>query len=280
MIDREGEFSVRRILVALDAAGEAPELIEAAAEMAGRLHAELLGLFVEDVNLLRSAALPFVRRMSPGSPTWKEFDTATMERELHAVATRARRTLERAAERRHVTYSFQVVRGQVTREVAGASEQADLVVLGGAYRLMGALQQASGARAAMREARRSVLLMRPGAAPARNFVVGYDRARGSDRAVLAAQRLVQATEGTLTVLLFADSAEEGRALESRVRTLLGPQGGVLFRRVAHPSLAGLCRLAQEVEGAVLVLSADNPLAQGEAAEELMDRIRCPLLVVR
>ncbi|MGI9243387.1 MAG: universal stress protein, partial [Verrucomicrobiales bacterium] len=48
----------RRILIGLDSSPTSLRGLAAAAEMAARLDAELVGLFVEDDNLLRLARLP------------------------------------------------------------------------------------------------------------------------------------------------------------------------------------------------------------------------------
>ena len=54
---------VRRILVAVDASHHSIAALEAAVELATRFQAELLGLYVEDINLLRLAQLPFGREV-------------------------------------------------------------------------------------------------------------------------------------------------------------------------------------------------------------------------
>jgi len=59
-----------------------------------RLQAELVGLFVEDANLLRSAALPFVREINLASGQWQAFEPAAIERDMRARAARARRLVE------------------------------------------------------------------------------------------------------------------------------------------------------------------------------------------
>ena len=59
----ERPFPIRRILVALDASEASRAAIRSAVDLAARFRAELVGLFVEDVNLLRSAQLPFVRKV-------------------------------------------------------------------------------------------------------------------------------------------------------------------------------------------------------------------------
>ena len=48
------QLSIRRILVALDASPASLSAMQNAVELAARLGAELIGLFVEDINLLRA----------------------------------------------------------------------------------------------------------------------------------------------------------------------------------------------------------------------------------
>ena len=123
------EFAVRRILVALDPGGDCTASFAEISRLAARLHAEIAGLFVEDTNILRSAALPFVRRFAGPSGAWQDFGVAEVERELKSLAARARQALAAAAEHNQVRWTFKVVRGRVGVEIFSAAGQADLVVL-------------------------------------------------------------------------------------------------------------------------------------------------------
>jgi len=58
-----------RILVALDASRNSLTALKAAAEVASLMHADLQAVFVEDVNLLRLAGLPFVHEIGLYSAT-------------------------------------------------------------------------------------------------------------------------------------------------------------------------------------------------------------------
>ena len=83
------ELAIRRILVALDGSYHSLAALEAAAELAASLEAELHGLFVEDVNLLRVAGSPVAREVCyPFSRTTRP-NQRTMERQLRAQATQA-----------------------------------------------------------------------------------------------------------------------------------------------------------------------------------------------
>ena len=130
MNERELEPTIRRILVALDASPHSQAALEAASELADVLKAELVGIFVEDVNLLRLAGLPFAREVGYPSGTDRPLDSASMEREIRIQAEQARQTLASVAVRRQIRWSFRVVRGQVATELLSAAQEADLLVLG------------------------------------------------------------------------------------------------------------------------------------------------------
>ena len=117
MNERELEPTIRRILVALDASPHSQAALEAASELADVLKAELVGIFVEDVNLLRLAGLPFAREVGYPSGTDRPLDSPSMERELRIQAEQARQTLAGVAVRRQIRWSFRVVRGQVATEL-------------------------------------------------------------------------------------------------------------------------------------------------------------------
>jgi nucleotide-binding universal stress UspA family protein len=57
---------IKRIVIAIDASPTSLAALEATAELAARWDAEILGVFVEDTDLLRMATLPFAGEV--GSP--------------------------------------------------------------------------------------------------------------------------------------------------------------------------------------------------------------------
>ena len=86
----EERFAARRIL-AIDASDTSLDALAAAASLAARLGSELAGLFVEDEDLLRLAALPFGDILrSPGGGR-ERLDPESAEAALRAIAAHARR---------------------------------------------------------------------------------------------------------------------------------------------------------------------------------------------
>lgn len=118
-----------RVVLGLEA-GTPPRELAAAAALAGQVGAELVGLFMEDLDLLRFAALPFASEIGFASAARRKPDVGAMERSLRALAERARRRLEAAAAESAIQCSFQIRRGMsadallaaATEALAGAAE--------------------------------------------------------------------------------------------------------------------------------------------------------------
>jgi hypothetical protein len=107
-------------------------LLEAAAELAQRMEAELVGLFVESQDLLHFAGLPFARAVGYASATKRRLDVESMERALRTLAGEARDTLAVIAARTPVQWSFRVARGTLSAELLAAAGEADLIIAGAA----------------------------------------------------------------------------------------------------------------------------------------------------
>ena len=98
-------MTTRRLRLALDAGSALPQLLGLGLDLAERLDASLESLFIEDVDLLRSAAIEPIRQVCLLTATEEPFDVPSTERELHALAQDARRRLEESARSRSVEWS-------------------------------------------------------------------------------------------------------------------------------------------------------------------------------
>ncbi len=84
MAGHEEALKIRRV-IACFAPGHASRP-EAVARYARSLEAELLGLFIEDVELLRLASLPFAREVGLASASLLSMSVEGLERQLRAQA--------------------------------------------------------------------------------------------------------------------------------------------------------------------------------------------------
>ncbi len=281
MTDPEGAGAIRRILVALDASPDSLAALEAAAELASRLDAELAGLFVEDVRLVQAAALSLARAVNVPSATEREFDVEAIERELRVQAARIRRELSAIGERLQVRWTLRVARGQVAAEVIGAARDADLLLMGrgGRPRVRDA-RLGSVARSAATEATAPVLLLRAGTRITAPVLVGYDGSPGSRRALVLAAALARAESGGLTVLVGGVNGESARRLEEDAVARIGGAGvQTRFRRVP-PGDGRLLREAVIREGAgVLVLGGRRDETELQDLARWLAELDQPVLIL-
>ncbi len=280
MSSAERELNIQRILVALDASPHSLAALEAAAQLAATLGAELIGLFVEDVNLLRLAELPFVQEVGLFSATSRELSSQRVEWELRAQAAQARQALAKVAGQARVRWSFRVVRGVVSSEVLTAAAEVDLVTLGkvgwspGQSRRLG-----STTRAVLSNASNLTLITQQGARLGRPVLVIYDGSSRAERALAAAARLA-GPEGALTVLLLARGAAEAQRLQHRAAAWLQRRGvKALYRRMRKEDLPRLAHMIETEGGGVLVLPSESDLLSREKLQQLLNNITCPVLLV-
>jgi nucleotide-binding universal stress UspA family protein len=126
----ESGFDIRRIVVAIDNSSDAGTTLEAAAGLAARLHVELEGVYVQDINLVRLAGLPVGREIHFLTGKGHDFTVDALEAETRAQEFTARQAIAAAAARARVTYAFRIARGQVDVEVISAAGNGDLLILG------------------------------------------------------------------------------------------------------------------------------------------------------
>ena len=125
-----GETEGERVLVALDASEHSMAALQAAAQLAALMQAELHGVFVEDVNLVRVGGIPMCNEVGTFSSGPRAIDNGTVRRMFQVMKAKMQRALEQAAERSQVRWSFRVERGGVTTELLAASEGATVLTMG------------------------------------------------------------------------------------------------------------------------------------------------------
>ena len=107
-------------MVALDATPKCMASLEMAAGLAAHMRAQLETLFVEDVNLLRLAGLPFATELDRASGEARSMDEAGIESELSSHVERLRRRLEWFSKNKQLQYNLRTVRGDYLTEAMHA----------------------------------------------------------------------------------------------------------------------------------------------------------------
>jgi nucleotide-binding universal stress UspA family protein len=234
--------------------------LETAAKVAACLKAELRGVYVEDIDLVRTAALPFACAISSSGQAQRLTPDA-LERQLRRQAETARRAIEAAGSRSRVTWSFSVVRGAVRREIARAAASAAIVSVGMAgWSVVRGGRLGSVPRTLLHEGTASLLMVERDEFDGTLGVV-YDGTAAADRALALAAAL--AGSGRVHVFMTADAADlrqsvaerlrSGGAASFTVRLEVLPPGGLvaaieaLRRSDAHAVLLPVTFLPEDIQ---------------------------------
>lgn len=276
----QGSETIRRILVALDASPQSLAALQAAVELAEALRAELLGIFVEDINLVRLAELPGIREVGVSSARPRPLESPQLERQLRARAARVRRALAQVAERSRIRWSFRVARGTIDDQLLEAAGEADLVILGRAG-WSGTGKLGSTAQALLARAPQRALVLEAGERLRPTLMVIYDGSPTAARALATAAEMSSDRRSQLVVVLLAKDDKSAAKLQAQCERLLEAQGvKAQFHRLASADSAEIAQLVQARRDCMLVLPGALPMLQDRPLSQALGAIRCPVLVVR
>ena len=267
------------IVVLLDTSPASEAALSAAARLAHHRNLELVGLFIEERDLLHSAAYPFAREISVLSGTSRPFDSEILRSRLELQRRRIERQLQQEATALSLTWRLHVETGSVQEALAGMGIRAEILLLGktgwsgSRGRRLGssAVQLLSGAEC-------SVVLWEGRPWPAAGAIQALitDASSGPEIARLAAA-LAGAADRPLH-LLFAPEVDT--AGEQTVLDALGlTPPPVTVERLREASPAALKRSLRQRPGSELVIGRSGPAALGCDLTELLSQTEAPVAVV-
>ncbi len=242
-----------RVVLATQDPAELDRLIGQARVLAEALQAELAGLFVEEVDLLRLVALPIAREVSIATETVRVLDTASTVRLLQRRAAEVQQVLAREAAAANLPWSFTVTRGSLVDVALAAASGPDLVVFGPPRT---ALQHTVGQRTP-----------RPGG----RVATLYDATEAGQRALAAALRLSRnRPEAISLVITRVAEAESLRRLAA----------GRLQRPGWNPEVVSVDDLRRTPAPRALVVSLDSLGQGGIDLRQLVAEAGCPVILLR
>lgn len=257
---------IRRILVAVDASPLSLAAADLACRLSGQWGAPVEAVFVEDINVVRLVAHPFVHTISLAAARRQSADDTLIGKALELQGVAARRALEAALAAAGGHGGFSVRRGRVEAEVLAAGHACDLLCLGWSGRSDPGRRPRLGsvARAVTQAAGVSVLLLQnPAAGP---LCLWWD---GSGRALDMVAGLAPADGSAVQVVVPAQDRIDGTRRGIEAVAALQERGVLaVLRAVGRPAtvLGGL------PDNALLVLSAEAGVA--------LEALPCSAVLVR
>jgi nucleotide-binding universal stress UspA family protein len=270
---------VERILLAIDASPGSLAAMEAAVELAAEYDAELIGVYVEDVDLLRLARLPFASEVVGYSARLRTLGPDALARQLRAQAAQARRALAREATRFGIRWRFQVARGRIPLVILAEADEADLVIVGKSG-WSGHDRLGSTSRMLVIEGARHTLVLHESSQLARPVMVAYDGRPISSKALDVAADFARGQFRGLSVLLLAADGESAEKLQRQAASELAAHGLRASYRWLESADAQALAAAVEAAGCLLVLPEDTAVLSGDPLIDFLDRLHCPVYLVR
>jgi nucleotide-binding universal stress UspA family protein len=263
-------ITATRVIVSCDASPLGTTAIDAAAALAHRLDAELKGIFVEDINLIRTAALPFTQEVASSTALARRMHSGQLQRLLEQQAQSVRDVLREAASTLKLQWSFQVVRGAPLSSVLDVMRGLDLAVFGHAGRF-----STRPAAAAPFMARQPVMVV-------------FDGTPAAQRALDASAALAQDTQARLVVAVIARGGEEAglrakafQQIERRPQPLMqrGPRTPALFITLKQRDARTVAHAVETYAPAVVLWGGIAGDADRATLATLVDALKCPVVLV-
>jgi nucleotide-binding universal stress UspA family protein len=273
---------IRRIVVAIDASPASVAALEVAAELAVAWETEVLGLFVEDINLLRLGSLPFAREVGGFSAARRRISGVEVEQHLRIMARHAQEALATVARRLGIRTSFRIARGRVTEQLLEQISSDDLFCLGvRSWSVTGRTGLGSTARAIAVGAQGRILILPHGARAAGPAAVVYDGSRSATEALETALAFVGGRGQDLRVFCVGPTEKKAQHLARQAAEGLGARGsGIHFRQIKPADVRHAARAALGLGANALVVPGGGNVLSDTAIDALISDLPGPVLVVR
>ena len=274
-----------RILVALDTSRQSRCTLEIAASLATRRKAELLALFIEDVNLVHLAGLPFAREVDRISTVERQFDAPVMSRGLRTQLHLIRRLLAQVTQDTSLHASVKIVRGHYVTEAISAATEMDILFLGRDRDTEP--PDAPGQRAAAKPY--------SGIQPplSRPVWVLFDGTPAAARALAIANDLAAAEQKQLLIVLQATTLEKAGELKQQAIAALrephSPRGAE--RAAVPPGLSplqymttppsktdALLRSVRQKGCSLMVINREQAQQLNHTLKILIEELNCPIVL--
>lgn len=266
-----------RILALLEGA-TAERVLEAAAEIAAIGELPLVGLVIEDAELLSSAGLPFAREIGPISGQSRPLSAAAVEARMRAENERLRARLVEIARRHNVVAELEIGRGKPVQTVLARLGPTDMLV----GRRPGGLERPFGLVERVLVVARCTVLVTgtPASALAGHGapMVVVDDIANADRLVAVAAELARGRYRT--VALLVDPTRTGAAAARRAAVRLADYG-LQALPIELPGLdaATVLRAVRRERSTLLCVAHDSALLAGAEGERLTGDDDVTLVVV-
>jgi hypothetical protein len=275
------ETTIRQVLVAFGPSQVPRETLEAAAELAAALHAEVKALLVEERWLEQLAEHPVTAELCLGSRTVRPWNRDQLRLELRARAEQVRRAVRQLSESRGVRFSFEVTRGDVSSILASAGGAGVLTAFIAGSR--SSFPQSQRTRIeleqVLRHSRGFTLIHREGRLQSMPVLVYYTGTPSARRALAVVAALRGGRREEVRILLPPADAETSARLVGEVeRWRRDTALRVVTQQLASAKPLDMARTLEQFRRSLIVLPARAPVLRGKTVQGVLDAAAAVLVV--
>ncbi len=276
------KHGIHRIVVGLTSVSNAERAMAAAAVLAKVVEAQIVGLFVQEEDMVELAEFPFARVLDFDSPKPREVSRQLMQQAYTRREAICRQALSNHAGKARVNWSFSTQQGNIRAKVEEMAGSGDYVVLSGET-------YGTGVQALVRAMRMVPAAVKGVVVPALHregratgpIVAIDDGDEAGVRTVTLAASLARQEGRPLHLFVIAAADADADRIGARAADLTGNRQAVTLHRYlpgAPQSIAaGLARLSPFF----VVADLDGePISDDQVAISLFRAARAPVLLVR
>ncbi len=269
-----------KIVLRMRGGAASPLVLEVAIRFARIFRGELVGMFVENEELLALSQMPFAREISLTGNRTRTLSLDIVRQEMAAASAEMAREFKRLTRAAHIPTRFEVLRGMAEEAKIKAMTETGILAIGEPLalvapdrfpELLSEVSGVSGVIVAGCDARRAQ-------GP---IITILDPASDVARLVDTAEQV--AGEGAQEVVILIANALESEALrlEADARAALDTGTRYKFERVGEVSPHSLGALVRRHKGGLVIARINGPIAtSGIEASRFACALDCPLLLLR
>ncbi len=225
-------------------------------------------VFIEDVDLLRAAELPFALEVCGATNVVRRTSSSEVERGLKEHAATAKKLIVQTAEQAGAKWSFEVIRQRPASAVLELAKRTDITV----FSATGSLRYGDRAKQRPRTGYEHQ------SSPDASIVVLVDRSAASARAVQVARKLATVRRLPLCGVVVAATKAGVDRLVDQLRRLRDPDIPHI-NGLARPDFSDIVMTARAHHPAAVVLPISQIADSSDRIHELEEAIGNPILIV-
>ena len=281
MSDAPIRISMDRVVIALDACSVNERVIDIAAQFAADRQLELVGIFVEDDDLLRLSGLPFAREFSTISRTSRAINPPDIEQDYAHAAAQARRRLAQLAERLGLSWHFDIVRKNMEQALADLVQPSDVLVVDEKTGRLTDWTATVSRKVARREicCATSVFVNRQSAVRTGAITALVDTAKGDGRYLEQIVQIAQSHGQPLHVILISDETNRETAWQD-LQSMGTPETAISITTLSSFDASEILKTLDRLRPSLIILCGQDDAPNTEERIRLLTpRLATPVLLL-